>query len=70
MPIHDWSRVRAGMFHHFYNSWIYKLSDRLLPEMPLFLDAGWYVHVPLEETYLQAWAGFPGPWKDMLENGD
>jgi hypothetical protein len=29
MPIHDWSRVRAGMFHHFYNSWIYKLSDRL-----------------------------------------
>ena len=29
MPIHDWSQVRAGMFHHFHNSWIYKLSDRL-----------------------------------------
>jgi hypothetical protein len=29
MPVHDWSRVRAGKFHHFQNCWIYKLSDRL-----------------------------------------
>lgn len=29
MPIHDWSHIRAGMFHHFHNSWIYKLSDHL-----------------------------------------
>ena len=29
MPVHDWSRVRAGTFHHFHNSWIYKLCDRL-----------------------------------------
>ncbi len=29
MPVHDWSRVRSGRFHHFHNSWIYKLSDRL-----------------------------------------
>src|SRR3712207_668607 len=29
MPVHDWGRVRAGQFHHFHNSWIYKLSDRL-----------------------------------------
>jgi hypothetical protein len=36
MPVHDWSRIRPGKFHHFHNSWIYKLSDRLnggvLPE--------------------------------------
>ncbi|MGH7128295.1 MAG: DUF4058 family protein, partial [Planctomycetaceae bacterium] len=36
MPVQDWSRVPARMFHHFHNSWIYKLSDRLneglLPE--------------------------------------
>lgn len=29
MPIHDWSRVRAERFHHFHNSWIYKIADRL-----------------------------------------
>lgn len=29
MPLHDWSRVDAGMFHHFHNSWVYKLADRL-----------------------------------------
>jgi hypothetical protein len=39
----------------------------VLPEMPLFLDAGWYVRAPLEETYVQAWAGFPGPWKEFVD---
>jgi hypothetical protein len=29
MPLHDWSHVRHGMFHHFHNSWIYKLADQL-----------------------------------------
>jgi hypothetical protein len=43
MPVHDWSRVRAGKFHHFY------------------------INVPLEETYLQAWEGFPPPWKEELQ---
>jgi hypothetical protein len=37
-----------------------------LPGMPLFLDAGWYVQVPLEETYQQAWRGFPEPWRVEL----
>lgn len=35
MPIHDWSRVDAGIFHDFHLSWIVQLSDvlnrRLLP---------------------------------------
>ncbi len=42
MPLHDWNRVEAGMFHHFHNSWIYKLADQLnagaLP--PEFFAAG------------------------------
>jgi hypothetical protein len=36
MPIHDWSRVDAGTFHHFHNAWIMRLSNELngglLPE--------------------------------------
>ena len=35
MPIHDWSRVEAGMFHHFHHSWIEELqrvlNGRVLP---------------------------------------
>ncbi len=34
-----------------------------LPDMPLFLDPAWYVNVPLEETYLQTWSGYPERWK-------
>ena len=30
-----------------------------LPEMPLFLNADWYVNVPLEATYLEAFQGMP-----------
>jgi hypothetical protein len=40
--------------------------DKPLPDMPLFLDAAWYVNVPLEETYMSAWAGLPEPWKQEL----
>jgi hypothetical protein len=29
MPIHDWRRVEAGIFHHFHHGWIYALSDAL-----------------------------------------
>ena len=39
---------------------------RLLPDMPLFLDADWYINVPIEETYMLTWDGFPGPWKEEL----
>ncbi len=35
MPIHDWSRVDAGIFHHFHQRWIGAITDvlnqRLLP---------------------------------------
>lgn len=29
MPIHDWTRVDAGLFHAFHQSWIIKLCDAL-----------------------------------------
>lgn len=36
MPIHDWTRVNAGLFHHFHQRWISAISDTLnaglLPE--------------------------------------
>ncbi len=38
-----------------------------LPEMPLFLEPGAYVLVPLERTYQQAFAVFPRRWRVVLE---
>ncbi len=38
-----------------------------LPAMPLFLEAGWYIRVPLEETYQQAWRGVPERWRCVIE---
>jgi hypothetical protein len=29
MPIHDWTRVNAGIFHHFHHRWISAISDTL-----------------------------------------
>lgn len=29
MPVHDWSRVNAGLFHHFHLNWISALCTRL-----------------------------------------
>lgn len=29
MPVHDWTRVEAGMFHDFHNAWITQLRDAL-----------------------------------------
>ena len=29
MPVHDWTRVTAGTFHHFHQAWITALSEAL-----------------------------------------
>jgi hypothetical protein len=29
MPIHDWTRVEAGTFHHFHHRWIAATGDAL-----------------------------------------
>jgi hypothetical protein len=34
MPVHDWTRVEAGIFHHFHLTWIAHLSEALKPILP------------------------------------
>lgn len=34
MPIHDWSRVFPGTFHHFHGAWIVELSAELNRRLP------------------------------------
>src|SRR5437868_11198322 len=29
MPVHDWTRVDAGLFHHFHQRWVSALCDAL-----------------------------------------
>jgi hypothetical protein len=37
-----------------------------LPEMPLFLDVGAYINVPLEPTYNEAFRGMPALYRSLL----
>jgi hypothetical protein len=41
-------------------------GDTLI-DMPLFLAPGWYVDVPLEQTYQAAWRGVPRRVRERLE---
>lgn len=38
-----------------------------LPEAPLFLAPGWYVNVPLEQTYMASWEVTPRPIRTLVE---
>lgn len=38
-----------------------------LPDMPLFLTSEFYVNLPLEKTYAEAYRGVPSVWRDVLE---
>ncbi len=38
-----------------------------LPDMPLFLEPGWYVNVPLEAAYSAAYRGVPDRWRRVLD---
>src|SRR5438270_6935784 len=40
MPVHDWTRVEAGIFHHFHNSWLTEMSNTLNAGL---LPQGYYV---------------------------
>ena len=33
MPIHDWSHVPAGLFHHFHQHWAVSICDTLNAEI-------------------------------------
>jgi hypothetical protein len=37
-----------------------------LPDAPLFLEPGWYVNVPLEQTYMASWDVTPKPIRDLV----
>jgi hypothetical protein len=39
MPVHDWTRVEAGIFHDFHNAWIIELRNALNGGL---LPAGYY----------------------------
>ena len=41
-----------------------------LAEMPLFLEPGAHVRVPLEETYRNAFAAVARRWRAVLEKPD
>ena len=38
-----------------------------LPEMALFLESDWYISLPLESSYQQAYRGVPAYWKAVVE---
>jgi hypothetical protein len=67
MPIHDWTRVDAGIFHHFHLSWIPELAkalnDGLLP--PSYYALGEQIAGPLGPDVLTlqvpSQAGLPLP---------
>lgn len=37
-----------------------------LPDIPLILEPGWAVNVPLERTYDAAWQAVPRRWRNVL----
>jgi len=39
MPVHDWTRVDAGIFHDFHNAWVLELANTLTGGL---LPAGYY----------------------------
>ena len=41
-----------------------------LPDMPLFLEYGWHVKVPLEKTYATAFRTVPLRWRRVIEKTD
>ncbi len=40
-----------------------------LPDSPLFLAPGWYVNIPLEQTYMASWENTPPPLRDLVAAG-
>jgi hypothetical protein len=45
------------------------VGSTLLP-MPLFLDEDWYINVPLEATYCEAYASVPERWRRVIEGSE
>jgi hypothetical protein len=69
MPVHDWARVDAGIFHHFHVAWIDEIARALnrgllpaaLPEPRVLMGAALiFATVSLEVTLL------PSPGRGRL----
>lgn len=56
MPIHDWTRVKAGIFHDVHHEWISTIKHALNRGL---LPAGHYA----------AWDAVPAFWKKTLTQG-
>lgn len=70
MPMHDWTRVPAGLFHHFHQAYIEPVAvGDDLPEMALFLGSEFHVLAPLETTYRTAWEASPLELRTAVESG-
>lgn len=69
MPLHDWTRVDAGLFHHFHHQWIDALANalnagRLPPEYFALVEQR--VHGPIPDVLtLQLESGV-----DLKDNGN
>ncbi len=40
-----------------------------LPDMPLFLKGNYYIHVPLESTYMETWNVLPQTLRELVSKG-
>jgi hypothetical protein len=78
-----WERILAGDYQHPHDLSLTLVSycvrqpitayvepfcvGSKLVDMPLFLTPELYIPVPLESTYMQAWAGVPNRWRRVIE---
>jgi hypothetical protein len=61
-----WKREQPrGKKNRLAASYEFGVGDRL-PDMPLFLEPGGCVEIPLEATYKRAFAEVPARWRDEL----
>jgi len=59
MPIHDWSRVDAGTFHHFHRAWTIEIARALNNGL---LPASHYALAEQVSNHGQSW------WMNLVSN--
>jgi hypothetical protein len=62
MPMHDWPRVRAGIYHNFHYSWLAAIMDRLNGGT---LPAGWFAMAERDALDPKAEAALADPGHSM-----
>lgn len=71
MPAHDWTRVKAGIFHHFHQQWIgdlaRTLNDGLLPRSYYALEEQRAAGVEPDVLALEASGTENGLWKSASD---